>query len=171
MAGNYEEPISRLWIGSTLEPSEDLNMKISMLTVACAVSIACMTTQGLSQPADAPAKDARPTMTQPPANATSINRLYKQAVYNAADERIGEVDDILITNDGRAVGLVIGVGGFLGIGESHVLVPYDAVKVTTKDNSPRLVMNATRDQLKSASYFTYDRNKMVWIVSDPKPKR
>jgi sporulation protein YlmC with PRC-barrel domain len=105
------------------------------------------------------------------ANATSINRLYKQAVYNAADERIGEVDDILITNDGRAVGLVIGVGGFLGIGESHVLVPYDAVKVTTKDNSPRLVMNATRVQLKSASYFTYDRNKMVWIVSDPKSKR
>jgi sporulation protein YlmC with PRC-barrel domain len=146
-------------------------MKISVLAVACALSLASVTTQGFSQPADAPAKGARPTLAQPPANATSINRLYKQAVYNAADERIGEVDDILITNDGRAVALVVGVGGFLGIGESHVVVPYDAVKVTTKGDSPRLVMNATKDQLQGASYFTYDRNKMVWTVNDPKPKR
>lgn len=56
-------------------------------------------------------------MAQPPANSTSINRLYKQSVYNAANERFGEVNDILITNDDRAVALVIDVGGFLGIGE------------------------------------------------------
>lgn len=145
-------------------------MKISVLAVACALSIAGVTTQGLSQPADTPAK-GRPTLAQPPANAASMNRLYKQAVYNTADERIGEVDDILITNDGRAVALVVGVGGFLGIGESHVVVPFDAVKVTTKGDSPRLIMNATKDQLQGASYFTYDRNKMVWTVNDPKPKR
>ena len=146
-------------------------MKMSVLAFASALSVACLTNQGLSQPADTPAKGTRPTLAQPPANATSINRLYKQAVYNTADERIGEVDDILITNDGRAVALVVGVGGFLGIGESHVIIPYDAVKVTTKADSPRLVMNATKDQLQGASYFTYDRNKMVWTVNDPKPKR
>jgi hypothetical protein len=46
-------------------------MKISMLTVAFALSIACMTTQGLSQPADAPAKDARPTRRRPWMAATT----------------------------------------------------------------------------------------------------
>jgi hypothetical protein len=43
-------------------------------------------------------------------------------------------------------------------------VPFDAVRVTTKDNNKYyLVMNATKDGLKSAKGFKYDRNAMTWI--------
>ena len=47
-------------------------------------------------------------------------------------------------------------------GEKDVAVPFDAVQVTTKDNNKYyLVMNATKDALKSAKGFKYDRNVMT----------
>src|SRR5215831_13535036 len=49
-------------------------------------------------------------------------------------------------------------------GEKDVAVPFDAVQVTTKDNNKYyLVMNATKDALKSAKGFKYDRNAMTWL--------
>ncbi|MGZ3347537.1 MAG: hypothetical protein ACXU89_01165 [Xanthobacteraceae bacterium] len=46
-------------------------------------------------------------------------------------------------------------------------VPFNAVQVTTKDNNKwYLVMNATKDALKSAKGFKYDRNAMTWIPED-----
>ena len=98
----------------------------------------------------------------------SITRLYKQAVYDANNARIGEIDDVLMTNDGRAMALVIGVGGFLGIGETHVLVPFNAVNVTERDGSVRLVMNTTRDELKGAKHYRYERSKYLWVPADSK---
>jgi hypothetical protein len=107
-------------------------------------------------------------MAQAPSGATSINRLYKQPVYDGSDARIGEVDDILMTNDGRAVALVIGVGGFLGIGETHVVAPIQSVAVSMQDDKPKLVMKATKDQLTKAVHFRYDSNKLVWTPNERK---
>jgi sporulation protein YlmC with PRC-barrel domain len=107
-------------------------------------------------------------LAQAPTGAASITRLYKQAVYDANDARIGEVDDVLVTNDGRAVALVIGVGGFLGLGETHVVVPFNAVRATNRDGTVRLVMNATRDDLAAATHYRYDKSKYVWTPADRK---
>jgi len=41
-------------------------------------------------------------------------------VYNMSDETIGDINDMIVTFDGKVQGLVIGVGGFLGIGEKDV---------------------------------------------------
>jgi sporulation protein YlmC with PRC-barrel domain len=49
-------------------------------------------------------------------------------VYNQNNERIGEVDDVLVDKDGRVEAVVIGVGGFLGIGERNVAVPFSALQ-------------------------------------------
>ena len=58
-------------------------------------------------------------------------------------------------------------GGFLGIGEKDVAVPFKAVRTTTKnDNKWYLVMNSTKDALKSAKGFKYDRNAMTWVPED-----
>jgi PRC-barrel domain len=55
--------------------------------------------------------------------------------------------------------LIIGVGGFLGVGEKDVAVPFEAVRVTNKNNKKfTLVMNTTKDDLKSAPAFKYDRD-------------
>ena len=67
----------------------------------------------------------------------------------------------------RSTALIIGVGGFLGAGEKDVAVPFNAVRVTTKDNNKwYLVMNSTKDALKSAKGFKYDRTNMAWVPED-----
>ena len=51
----------------------------------------------------------------------------------------------------------LGVGGFLGIAEKDVAVPFDAVKRTTKDGKIYLTLDTTKDALKGAPGFRYDR--------------
>src|SRR6185436_427320 len=76
---------------------------------------------------------------------------------------IGEIMDVLVDQSGKATALIIGVGGFLGAGEKDVAVPFNAVQFTNKNNNKwYLVMNATKDALKNAKSFKYDRNAMTW---------
>lgn len=49
---------------------------------------------------------------------------------------------------------MIGVGGFLGIGQKDVAVPYQAVEVSRVDGNERLTLRQTRDQLNNAPTFT-----------------
>jgi sporulation protein YlmC with PRC-barrel domain len=98
-----------------------------------------------------------------PANTMTVTNYYKQAVYDPQNNRIGDVDDVLVSPDGRVNALVIGVGGFLGIGEKHVIVPFNAVKAENKDNKVTLVMNSSKDELKAAPGFKYDRSKTSWV--------
>jgi len=69
--------------------------------------------------------------------------------------------------NGKIDALIVGVGGFLGAGEKDVAVPFNAVQVKSKDNNKwYLVMNSTKDALKSAKGFKYDRTNMTWIPED-----
>jgi sporulation protein YlmC with PRC-barrel domain len=107
------------------------------------------------------------TLTSIPANSATLTHWYKQNVYDPSDNKIGEIVDVLVDREGKATALIIGVGGFLGIGEKDVAVPFNAVQVTTKDNNKwYLVMNATKDSLKGAKGFKYDRTAMTWIAED-----
>jgi hypothetical protein len=49
-------------------------------------------------------------------------------VYNNANEKIGDINDVLIDKSGKVAGVVIGVGGFLGMGEHDVLVSFNELK-------------------------------------------
>jgi sporulation protein YlmC with PRC-barrel domain len=111
----------------------------------------------------APSGSNAKIMTDAPANAMTVTDYYKQAVYDPQNNKIGDVEDVLLTSDGRVNALVIGVGGFLGIGEKHVLVPFTAVKMDRKDNKVTLVMNSSKDELKAAPGFKYDRTKTAWV--------
>ena len=67
---------------------------------------------------------------------------------------------------GRSVGLGSGRGdrpGFLGAGEKDVAVPFEAVHPTMKDKKWWLVMNTTKDSLKSAPGFKYDSDTTTWV--------
>jgi sporulation protein YlmC with PRC-barrel domain len=106
-------------------------------------------------------------LSAPPANSVTVTHWYKQNVYDPSDNKIGEIMDVLVDREGKATGLVIGVGGFLGAGEKDVIVPFNAVRATTKDNNKwYLVMNSTKDALKNAKGFKYDRTSMTWMPED-----
>jgi sporulation protein YlmC with PRC-barrel domain len=99
-----------------------------------------------------------------PAGATTVTHWYKQSVYDPGDNKIGEIMDVLVDKDGKVVALVVGVGGFLGMGEKDVAVPFNAVQFKTKDNNKWWpVINATKDALKAAPGYKYDRTAMTWI--------
>ena len=85
------------------------------------------------------------------------NNLIGLNVTNQANETIGEIKD-LILSQGDLSGYIVSVGGFLGLGERYVIVRPSAVKVsyTENDNKWHAVMNATKDQLKTAPEFKYE---------------
>ena len=102
-----------------------------------------------------------------PANSFTVTDWYKQSVYDLKDAKIGEIMDVLVDKSGKATALIVGVGGFLGAGEKDVAVPFDAVHATKKGNNDwYLVMNSSKDALKNAKGFKYDRNAMTWIPED-----
>ncbi|WP_455473825.1 PRC-barrel domain-containing protein [Bartonella sp. B30(2025)] len=76
-------------------------------------------------------------------------------VYNIENEHIGEVKDIILRENNIA-GFVIGVGGFLGIGESYVVVDPETIQMTNDYGKWKLTTNATKDSLKAAPTFKYE---------------
>ena len=107
-------------------------------------------------------------MTSIPANSATVTDWYKQNVYDPSDNKIGEIMDVLVSPDGKATALIVGVGGFLGAGEKDVAVPFSAVKHTMKDKKIYLTMDTTKDALKSAPGFKYDREKTTWVPETTK---
>lgn len=51
-------------------------------------------------------------------------------VYNEKNESVGSINDLLTDKNGKVVAVIIGVGGFLGVGEHLVAVPFEKVKFT-----------------------------------------
>lgn len=84
------------------------------------------------------------------------NRLIGTSVYNGSGEdaeAIGDINDIILSKDGQAEAVVIGVGGFLGIGEKNVAVQYDKVEVTGEKGNERFVLDASKESLENAPAF------------------
>jgi sporulation protein YlmC with PRC-barrel domain len=89
-----------------------------------------------------------------PAGQSLASRFVGQPVMNEAGERIGNVSDLLFDKGGRVVTVVIGVGGFLGIGEKSVALPFTALSVAADANGKRVIKAAlSKDQLKAAPAF------------------
>lgn len=102
-------------------------------------------------------------MTTVPSSSRTVTDWYKQDVYDQSNNKIGEVMDVLVGQDGQVSALILGVGGFLGAGEKDVAVSFSTVKATMKDNKMYLTMSTTKDALKSAPGFKYDRDKTAWV--------
>src|ERR1700752_3905185 len=60
------------------------------------------------------------------------SKLVGLSVYNEKNESVGSINDMLADKNGKIVAIVIGVGGFLGVGEHLVAVPFDKVKFSTE---------------------------------------
>ena len=78
-------------------------------------------------------------------------QILDKDVYNDKDEKVGKVEDLIITPDKAVSYVIIGVGGFLGIGEHEVAVKFEALRLTQDPNNNTVVaMSATKDSLKAA---------------------
>src|ERR1700749_4873213 len=102
-------------------------------------------------------------MTTVPSSSLTVTDWYKQDVYDQSNNKIGQIMDVLLGQDGQVSALIVGVGGFLGAGEKDVAVNFSAVKETMKDNKNYLTMDTSKDALKAAPGFKYDRDKTAWV--------
>jgi sporulation protein YlmC with PRC-barrel domain len=102
-------------------------------------------------------------MTAVPGDSVSVTDYYKQNVYDASDNTIGEISDVLLDKDGHVTAVMLSVGGFLGLGAKYVSVPFNALRMTEKDGKRYLVMDTTKDALTSAPGYQYDKTKGQWV--------
>lgn len=107
--------------------------------------------------------------------------LVGMAVVDPDNNTIGEVNDLLVEKDGRIRALIVGVGGFLGIGEKNVALPMSAFAVVPANrnasgsgtanppnnradatsSSDRLRLSMTKDQLKQHAEFKSGDNRQT----------
>lgn len=94
------------------------------------------------------------------AKILSANDFIGQTVYSHTDEKVGKVDDLILSENGVQA-VVLGVGGFLGMGTKDVAVMLSSIEITKDGNAIKLVVDATKDQLKAAP--TYDPKARSYI--------
>lgn len=127
-------------------------------------AIAQQTPPATSSPQPAPSVQITPPagssmafINQQRADQFLASDLIGTTVYGAANENLGEINDLLVEPTGSVSAAVIGVGGFLGVGEKNVAVPFQMVEMTRNSDGERLVLRKSKDELKAAPKFTkYD---------------
>ncbi len=103
------------------------------------------------------------------------SKLIHMNVYNGQNEKIGDIKELMLDKSGKVENVVIGVGGFLGMGEHDVAVNFDRLKwsdgaattgsgksASESKNADRnypdhAVLNVTKDQLKAMPNFQYSK--------------
>ncbi len=97
-----------------------------------------------------------------PSYGSIVSAWYKQPVYDMNEKKLGKISDMLFNADGSISAVMMDVGGFLGIGAKHVAVPVTAITITTKNDKSWLTMNTTKDILKKATGYKFDKKMGVW---------
>jgi sporulation protein YlmC with PRC-barrel domain len=85
--------------------------------------------------------------------ATEVERLIGKDVYGMSGNDVGEIENLLIDPNGRVQAAIIEFGGFLGIGDNEVAVPWDQLKIT----ADRVMINMSEEQIRAQPRWTRDR--------------
>lgn len=93
-------------------------------------------------------------MSSAPVEGLHAGELIGTQVLAAGDEEVGAVSDLIINESGQIVAIVVGVGGFLGMGEKDVAIGWDAVSRSGESDALELRIDQTREELTSAPEFT-----------------
>lgn len=166
-------------------------LRTTLLTTTCALLISGSAFAQTASPAPteaAPAAAELPVSSQnmfgsPPAAESEkigfveakdgqllVSSFIGQTVYesDASDAAsVGNLNDLIVSPDGEVQAAVIGVGGFLGVGQKDVAVSPDQLQLATRSDGKKwLIVKATKDQLTEAPAF--DRSVLfVDGVADP----
>lgn len=97
--------------------------------------------------------DASKFMMNEQPNQWLVGNLWNKSVYNAQGKSVGDLKDVVIGPDGKIQALVIGVGGFLGLGEKNVAVDYDWLEKNGNIAPNKITLNMTEQDLRSAPSF------------------
>jgi sporulation protein YlmC with PRC-barrel domain len=115
-----------------------MTRNIMILAGALALAAAPLAGQVLAQTKATPGATVR-FVTEQPANEWLARIFIGQAVHNTTGETVGDVNDLVFDRQGRISTVVIGVGGFLGMGEKNVGVPFGALTFNVGKSGERII--------------------------------
>ena len=111
-------------------------------------------------PAGAHAQGAPQTIAKYKVDVTNVSTGYRGSklvgatVVNEANEKIGTVDDLIVTRSDKVVYAIVSVGGFLGVGDKLVAVPFDGFQLAADKTT---LPGATKEALMNMPKFTYQK--------------
>jgi sporulation protein YlmC with PRC-barrel domain len=111
-------------------------------------------------PVSADAQGAPQTIAKYKVDVTNVSTGYRgsklvgAAVVNEANEKIGTVDDLIVTRSDKVVYAIVSVGGFLGVGDKLVAVPFDGFQLAPDKTT---LPGATKEALMNMPKFTYQK--------------
>lgn len=100
----------------------------ALLGTALAGGAAFAQTTAPASPSPAPAASASIDQTNLKGSNWRASKLVGLAVYNDSNEKLGDISEILVDKSGRINAVIIGVGGFLGVGQHDIAVTFDKLK-------------------------------------------
>jgi len=98
-------------------------------------------------------KPSRGFISAVPANGIHASKLIGAEVKTSSDENLGSVSELIIDESGQIVAIVVGVGGFLGMGERDVAIGWDDVTKSGSGDDQELEVSLTRESLSAAPAF------------------
>lgn len=129
-------------------------MKNTLSIVALAIAGACTTlAPAAAQVAGATTTGISIVESTQIAMGWSVKKsLLGKTIYNEAGQKVGKVEDIIISPDKSVSYVIVGAGGFIGMGRHDVAIPVTQIQ----DQAGKLVMaGATKDMIKSMARFDY----------------
>lgn len=104
-------------------------------------------------------------ITKQTAEERLASNLLGVTVENAEGENIGDVNDLVLGPNGQVSAVIVGVGGFLGLGEKNVAVSYDNIESKVEDNDVVVVLNTTKADLEAAPEYV-DANDQPYRIGE-----
>jgi len=94
-----------------------------------------------------------------------VSKLKGENVYNENKEKVGDIDDFIVTKDGHLVFTIVNLGGFLGYGDYKVAVPAHRFSQIV----PKAILpGATKEKLRQLPRFDY--RILVGIEKEPEKR-
>lgn len=128
----------------------------AVLSLSTAAALAQKTTMPApATPMGAPAANIGVTtsdMTSVTGGWSAKHDLMGKQVVNDAKDKIGKVEDVILTPEGKASYAIVGVGGFVGIGRHDVAIPMDQLKF---QDGKYVLAGGTKDALKALPKWSY----------------
>ena len=144
---------------------KDIYMKHASVTKTVLITAAALMMSSGNVFSASPASST--TTTSPVAGGTTVSvvaaqelalgwsakkQILGKTIYNEQKEKVGKIDDLIITPDNAVSYAIVGAGGFVGLGKHDVAIPVAQLK----DQSGNIVLpGATKDSIKSLPEFQY----------------
>jgi len=127
--------------------------QMSKYLAAAMLTTALLTGAASAQTANKPAADSAMMHRE---GEWRASKLVGVNVYNEANEKIGDINDVILDKSGKVENVVLGVGGFLGMGEHYVAVAYDKLKWSNEP--PRSTTASTTTSTNNRPVTNVDNN-------------